>query len=605
MNTKDFSQLFPEILNPAASLSNLKALCRSKKYPEDEFASCLHEFCLVRNKYPGYIENPGGYLYSTILNSINKYFRGVKNDFSDIDNLSDTVEMDDHDKKSLKEKLDDFIRGIHKLNLPTNQRRLIEEMVVICENDHNTHRGFIKEVREAQARHGVTNANFRKLLERLKNNLKGNDGLKDMLSFIPKDDQNINELIELLLSYIPMATTKLDAYRFSSEEMKKMLWLKDLFEDNGFTVERFPEVYYDTFENLKEDLELNLEKIENSEIKIWHEEILDDSKWNNLFEGFKYMYENHRFELTPSQLEELKSELTPDMLGVYKISENTLEPKCDCGIKIIEGKIILFKDRIEKVAAFISYAESQNLNTIIDTLRFKVLMHELGHWFTHWPRSYDFDKKLNVNWECGYYRNSFTSKPDKITHESLAQLICFWTTNDSHLSRKILIEYCTPSDKDNEYNKYLPLINSSKQEILKKLKIIRDLCKFTDDEKYNFLKSNFTDIHSYVANEVYLEIKNNNGDYGLNVHMEDIARISFVLLEFVYSELIEEKKNSSSPFDFQIVYKKLNKIENENKEISELWEENKKFFGEAANDDLLKGANMMKRFGSFKNTENE
>ena len=109
------------------------------------------------------------------------------------------------------------------------------------------------------------------------------------------------------------------------------------------------------------------------------------------------------------------------------------------------------------------------------------------------------------------------------------------------MSRKILIEYCTPSKKDNEYNKYLPLINSSKHEILKKLKIIRDLCKFTDDEKYNFLKSNFTDIHSYVANEVYLEIKNNNGDYGLNVHLEDIARISFVLLEFVYSELIEEK----------------------------------------------------------------
>jgi hypothetical protein len=204
MNTKDFSQLFPEILNPAASLSNLKALCRSKKYPEDEFASCLHDFSMARNNYPGYIENPEGYLYSTILNSINKYFRGVKNDFSDIENLSDTVEMDDHDKKSLKEKLDDFIRGIHKLNLPTNQRRLIEEMVVICENDHKTHRDFIKEVREAQANHGVTNANFRKLLERLKNNLRGNDGLKDMLSFIPTDDQNKNKLIELMLTFIDL-----------------------------------------------------------------------------------------------------------------------------------------------------------------------------------------------------------------------------------------------------------------------------------------------------------------------------------------------------------------------------------------------------------------
>jgi hypothetical protein len=109
MNIKDFSQLFPEILNPAASLSNLKALCRSKKYPEDEFASCLHDFSMARNNYSGYIENPGGYLYSTILNSIKKYFRGVKNDFSDIENLSDIVEIDDFDKKSIQRKLDDFL----------------------------------------------------------------------------------------------------------------------------------------------------------------------------------------------------------------------------------------------------------------------------------------------------------------------------------------------------------------------------------------------------------------------------------------------------------------------------------------------------------------
>jgi len=34
--------------------------------------------------------------------------------------------------------------------------------------------------------------------------LRGNDGLKDMLSFIPKDEQNINELIELMLTYIDL-----------------------------------------------------------------------------------------------------------------------------------------------------------------------------------------------------------------------------------------------------------------------------------------------------------------------------------------------------------------------------------------------------------------
>jgi hypothetical protein len=51
MTTKNFTQLFPEILNPTASLSKLKALCRQKKYPEDEFISCLHDFSSLRNNF--------------------------------------------------------------------------------------------------------------------------------------------------------------------------------------------------------------------------------------------------------------------------------------------------------------------------------------------------------------------------------------------------------------------------------------------------------------------------------------------------------------------------------------------------------------------------
>jgi hypothetical protein len=37
-----------------------------------------------------------------------------------------------------------------------------------------------------------------------------------------------------------MNELNLQAYRFSSEEMSKMLWLKELFENNGFIVGRFP-----------------------------------------------------------------------------------------------------------------------------------------------------------------------------------------------------------------------------------------------------------------------------------------------------------------------------------------------------------------------------
>jgi hypothetical protein len=443
MTTKDFTQLFPEILNPAVSLSNLKALCRSKKYPEDEFISCLHDFSLLKNNYPGYIENPGGYLNTSIDNCIKKYFRGEKNDFSDIENLSDTVEMDDHDKKSLKERLDDFTRGINKLNLPTNQRRLIEEMVVICENDHKTHRGFIKEVREAQARHGVTNANFRKLLERLKNNLKGNDGLKDTLSYIPTDDQSTNKLIELLLSYIPMTTNKLDEYRFSSDEMKKMLWLKDLFEDNGFTVERFPEVYYDTFDKACE---------------VWP--ILKENKYE---EG------------------------TPDYLGVY--ITNYPEIKCEenCDLKIVnEGVIVLFKDRILEYAERIDGKLALGLSVIENSLKEVVLYHELGHWFSHWPLD-----DSGFNWKCGY------NSKDKITHESFAQIIAYWCSVGNPVNEIILRDYLTPINVASPYNKYLDLMPHSKNDILNKLKLIRKHmgCSgvLTDETAYAVLKSNIID----------------------------------------------------------------------------------------------------------------
>ncbi len=453
MNIKDFSQLFPEILNPTNSLSNLKALCRSKKFPEDEFVSCLHDFSIIRNNYPGYQENPGGYLYATILNCIKKYFRGEKSDFSDIENLSDTVEIDDFDKKSIQRKLDDFLNEVYKLNLPPNQVRLIEDMRKICEYDHETFRDFMKEVKEAQANHGVSDTNFRKLLERFKNNLKGNDRLKDMLSFIPADDQNINELIELLLSYIPMATNKIDAYRFSSDEMKKMLWLKDLFEDNGFTVERFPEVYYDTFDKA--------------------------------------------CEVFPD-LEKVIEEGTPDYLGVYiaKKPKIKCEEKCDLEI-VNEGIIVLFKDRILEYAKRIDGKLALGLSVIENAIKEVVLYHELGHWFSHWPLD-----DSGANWKCGY------DTKDKITHESYAQIIAYWCTDGNPVNELILRDYLTPKNTASPYYMYLKLIPHSKSDILNKLKLIRKHmgCSaiLTDETAYAVLKSNIIDE---IANHASISLR--------------------------------------------------------------------------------------------------
>ena len=44
----------------------------------------------------------------------------------------------------------------------------------------------------------------------------------------------------------------LQAYRFSEQEMNKMIELKGIFEKNGFEINRFPEVYYDDYDNYEE-----------------------------------------------------------------------------------------------------------------------------------------------------------------------------------------------------------------------------------------------------------------------------------------------------------------------------------------------------------------
>jgi hypothetical protein len=509
MTTKDFSQLFPEILNPDASFSNLKALCRSKKYPEDEFASCLHEFCLVRNNYPGYIENPGGFTYITVRNRIYKYFRGVKNDFSDIENLSDTVEMDDFDKKSIQKKLDDFLNEVYKLNLPPNQVRLIKDMRIICENDHETFRDFIKELREAQANHGVTDTNFRKLLERLKNNLRGNDGLKDMLSFIPTDDQSTNELIELLLLYFPMATNKLEAYRFSSEEMKKMLWLKDLFEDNGFTVERFPEVYYDTFEKACE---------------VWP--FLEENK---------------------------DEEGIPDYLGVYIADRTKIKCKENCDLELVnEGVIVLFKDRILAYAERIDGKLALGLSVIENSLKEVVLYHELGHWFSHWPLD-----DSSSNWKCGY------NSKDKITHESYAQIIAYWCSAGNPVNEVILRDYLTPINKASPYYMYLELIPHSKNDILNKLKLIRKHmgCSaiLTDETAYDVLKSNIIDEIVASASKSLRKLELNIADLKSikpEILNELIAyrfgkkiEYDYILCNLNSKEVLDEKSKAILKFD--------------------------------------------------------
>jgi len=249
-----------------------------------------------------------------------------------------------------------------------------------------------------------------------------------------------------------MITKKLDAYRFSSEEMKKMLWLKDLFEDNGFTVERFPEVYYDTFD-----------------------------KACDVF----------------PDLEKVMEEGTPDYLGVYIATKPKIKCEEKCDLEIVnEGIIVLFKDRIIEYAKRIDGILALGLSVIENSLKEVVLYHELGHWFSHWPLD-----DSSSNWKCGY------NPKDKITHESYAQIIAYWCSDGNPVNEVILRDYLTPNNDESPYYMYLELIPHSKSDILNKLKLIRKHmgCSaiLTDETAYAVLKSNIIDeIANHASNSL-------------------------------------------------------------------------------------------------------
>ncbi len=591
MKPTEFAQLFPEIDNPNEYLPKIIGACKKKNFPMEELQTFLHDFSLIRQNYTGYIENPGGYLQVSISNRIKKYFGNKQDNYYEFDSISDTDIIEDFDKKPLQKKLDDFSGGVEKMNLPQNQQRLVDEMIRLCQEDHLSMKDFMEEVRLAMKNFGVSPANFRKILERLRGNLSNNSDLKGMLSFTPNQAEN-NKLLNLIINN--MNELNLKAYRFSSEEMKKMLWLKELFENNGFTVGRFPEVYLDTFVNLKDYL---LNEVKNSdhskEIKDWYEQMADDTNWTNFIKLFDNLNNHNGFDLTDNQLDFLKNNLTPDILGVYIFNESQIQTDCDCGVKYEEGKIILFQDRIEKISALISSIEGQHIDVIVDTLRFNVLMHELGHWLTHWARSYDINNKKNVNWECGYYINPLTKLQDVKTHEALAQLINFWTTYDKPLAKKILLDYLTPCDEKNEYNKYLALLDYSKHEVLNKLKIIRTLCEFTDNSKYNFLRSKYSNLIDFISEKIFQIINKQNHISAENLSLEKISNIDPILLRFIFKEMLKLKVEGKRLSLLPRVYDNLNKVEDS--EISDLWLKNKKHFGEFT-PEVLKGSSMLDRF---------
>jgi hypothetical protein len=228
----------------------------------------------------------------------------------------------------------------------------------------------------------------------------------------------------------------LRAYRFNDEELNAMLQLKNLFVCNNFEINRFPEVYYDDYENFSIDLDI------------------DDQE-----EG------------------------TPDYLGVYFYDRDDVNSEFTD-----EGRIILYKNRIEDF--------SRNNKIEVNDVRFIVLMHEMGHWLSHWPR-YN-----NKNWSFGF------AAKNKKTKESLAQLIAYWMVNGSINKEFILRNYLTPKNILDPYALYLNLLHKSKSSILKKLVLLRENYFLSDEIMCHLLElEDDKNIFDYLISIFYSSFK--------------------------------------------------------------------------------------------------
>jgi hypothetical protein len=103
-------------------------------------------------------------------------------------------------------------------------------------------------------------------------------------------------------------------------------------------------------------------------------------------------------------LNDLEEYSNPDFLGFYMYYSGQ------------EGKIFLYKDRIIECSKRISKNLNLDHNKTYSSLKFIVLIHELGHWFSHWVCCND---KGNFNLD-------FYTRLSKETKESIAQLNVLW-----------------------------------------------------------------------------------------------------------------------------------------------------------------------------------
>lgn len=419
----------------------------------------------------------------------------------DVDELNDaisglSVEMENFDKKTSEEKISELLDRYRK-NLTKAGYEILVKLASVALDDSKRGKIIIDEIAK---QYGLKPNTFTKNISRLREQVQ-EDEMRGMLS--------------LVLTKETATERHLKIYRFSGEELDRMLSLKKLFEENHFSIERFPEVYYDTYDRYCDAY--GCEKQE------------EDSNYDWL------------------------ADMNPDKLGVYRY--RLIDADCHLSK---EGVIILFSDRIEK------FCERRSLDKC--HVRLIVLLHELGHWLCHWPEdtgNKSIERWLSMaknsikrNWNYGYDWNYLAGNIK--THEILAKLIAYWSVKGKANLKDILMNQLSPADSQNPYSLYKQYLGKEKKEMIRKIIDLRKHFFLSDELACEYLSGNFENMKAFYDEK---QDGFNLEGMGLNRIMEIWGSSSSKQSDF-FSRLHSAYGDFSEPVKKQIEeYLKLNEVQ--------------------------------------------
>lgn len=352
----------------------------------------------------------------------NKIYKHLKDSNEWIENIENVYVIEQREFDDDK-RIEIYAEEILKSNQLTPKQHELFELLIDLSNS-NLEGDLYKTLNKVAIELGLieNNVSFRKAYQRLREKLvnpKNNSKIEE-LTFITKDSTDNENVIEFFFNTID----------------KLLIGFRSKLK-----AYRFSEFEMSRMNNLKNIFDSN----------------------NFITNRFPEVYIDEEFTFDDNDI----TNLNIDKFGCYKFNifkANETE----------EGIVIIFTKAIE------SYSKIYGLNH--NDVKLIVLMHELGHWFTHWSLF------QNSNWAKGYG----LERP--ITHETLAQIITYWAVKDIDEINTVFENNLTPSDEKNPYNLYKKIKTIDATEILMRLHHIRNKFNYeveiSDEECSKILLSN-------------------------------------------------------------------------------------------------------------------